>query len=193
MTMTPDELRTRRRNRWTLLALCALFFGGMLVAGALRFSGWRPAGLKNHGELLQPPADLRRVTPQLATGGTYAWDPAARTWRIAVVARDCDSARARECAKLLQQIDTVWQLMGKDADRVHVLWIGAVPQGALRPATLRQLRADSSLRDALPRADDPAGDVVYVLDPNGFVVLRYAPGFDPGGLRSDLSRLLKIN
>jgi hypothetical protein len=76
---------------------------------------------------------------------------------------------------------------------VHVLWIGALPQGAPRPATLRQLRAEGSLRDALPRADDPRGDVVYVLDPNGFVVLRYAPGFDPGGLRSDLSRLLKIN
>jgi len=24
------------------------------------------------------------------------------------------------------------------------------------------------------------------------VVLRYAPGFDPGGLRTDLSRLLKL-
>jgi hypothetical protein len=193
MTMTPDELRTRQRNRWTLLALCALFFGGLLLAGALRFSGWRPAGMKNHGELLQPPADLRGVTPQLAAGDAYAWNPAARTWRIAAVARDCDGARARECATLLRQLDTVWQLMGKDADRVHVLWIGALPQGAPRPATLRRLRSDASLRDALPRADDPAGDVVYVLDPNGFVVLRYAPGFDPGGLRSDLSRLLKIN
>jgi hypothetical protein len=193
MTMTPDELRTRQRNRWTLLALCALFFGGLLLAGALRFSGWRPAGMKNHGELLQPPADLRGVTPQLAAGDAYAWNPAARTWRIAAVARDCDGARARECATLLRQLDTVWQLMGKDADRVHVLWIGPLPPGAQRPATLRQLRPDASLRNALPRADDPAGDVVYVLDPNGFVVLRYAPGFDPGGLRSDLSRLLKIN
>ena len=193
MTTTPDELRIRRRNRWTLVALCALFFGGMLLAGALRFSGWRPAGMKNHGELLQPPTDLRGVTPQLVRGGAYAWNPAARTWRIAVVARDCDGARAAACAKLLHQLDIVWQLMGKDADRVHVLWIGALPQGAPRPATLRQLRADAALRDALPRADVPAGDVVYVLDPNGFVVLRYAPGFDPGGLRTDLSRLLKIN
>ena len=34
---------------------------------------------------------------------------------------------------------------------------------------------------------------VYVLDPNGFVVLRYAPGSDPGDVRTDLSRLLKVN
>jgi hypothetical protein len=31
-----------------------------------------------------------------------------------------------------------------------------------------------------------------VVDPNGFVVLRYAPGFDLGDLRTDLSRLLKL-
>jgi hypothetical protein len=185
--------RIRNRNRWALVAIAALFFGGMLLAGMLRFSGWRPSGLKNHGELLQPAADLREIRPRLASGGEYAWNPAARTWRIAAVARDCDDTRANACEELLRQLDTVWQLMGKDADRVHVLWIGALPAGGPRPASLRQLRVDEALLEGLPRADDPSGDTVYVLDPNGFVVLRYAPGFDPGGLRSDLSRLLKIN
>jgi hypothetical protein len=36
--------------------------------------------------------------------------------------------------------------------------------------------------DALP---------VYLADPNGWLVLRYAPGFEPSGLRKDLGRLLK--
>jgi hypothetical protein len=31
-----------------------------------------------------------------------------------------------------------------------------------------------------------------VIDPNGFVVLRYAPGFDPVGLRADVAKLLKL-
>jgi len=189
----PVDSRTRNRNRWALVAIAALFFGGMLLAGILRFSGWRPSGLKNHGELLQPAADLREVKAQLASGGDYAWNPAARTWRIAAVAHGCDGARANVCEALLRQLDTVWQLMGKDADRVHLLWIGPLPPSGPRPPSLRQLRADEALRAGLPRADDPAGDPVYVLDPNGFVVLRYPPGFDPGGLRSDLSRLLKVN
>lgn len=192
-SMRPIDPKTRNRNRWAFVAIVALFFGGMLLAGVLRFSGWRPAGLKNHGELLEPAADLRAVTPKLADGGDYAWDPSARTWRIAAVAHGCDDARAAACASLLQQLDTVWQLMGKDADRVHVLWIGPLPPGGPRPPSLRQLRPDDALRAGLSRADDPSGDPVYVIDPNGFVVLRYAPGFDPGGLRSDLSRLLKVN
>ena len=33
---------------------------------------------------------------------------------------------------------------------------------------------------------------MYVIDPNGFVILRYPPGFDPAGLRADLARLLKL-
>jgi hypothetical protein len=57
------------------------------------------------------------------------------------------------------------------------------------------LRADAGLRAGLAHADVTAtdSDAVWLIDPNGFVVLRYAPGFDPGDLRTDLARLLKIN
>jgi hypothetical protein len=86
----------------------------------------------------------------------------------------------------------VWQLFGKDADQVDVLWLGTLPAGAARPASLRELAPAPDLRERLPRLDDPAGVPVYVIDPNGFVILRYAPGFEPGGLRADLVKLLKL-
>ena len=57
---------------------------------------------------------------------------------------------------------------------------------------MRQLREDPALRAALPRSDDPAGIPVYVIDPNGFVVLRFPPHADPAGLRTDVARLLKL-
>jgi hypothetical protein len=191
MTPTIDPAR-RNRNRWLLVALFALFFGALFLAGALRFSGWRPEGMKNKGELLQPYGDLREVSPRLADGTPYAWNPAARTWRIATVARDCDHARAAGCERLLDDLDKVWRLMGKDADRVELLWIGALPEGGARPRVLRVVEPDASLLAGLPRADDPRGAVSYVIDPNGFVVLRYPPGSDPGDLRTDLARLLKL-
>ena len=189
----PVSTKTRNRNRGMLIALFALFFGAMFVAGVLRFSGWRPTGMKNHGELLQPPGDLRALVPKLADGREYHWNPAERTWRIAVMPRDCHGNQAAACEALLTRIDTVRLLMGKDTERVHLLWVGAVPAAGPRPAALRVLQPSNELRAGLPRSDDPRGAVVYVLDPNGFVVLRYPPGFDPSGLRSDLARLLKIN
>ena len=191
-TPAGPRIHDRNRNRWMLIALFAMFFGAMFVAGVLRFSGWRPHGMKNKGELLQPYADLRTLTPRLADGSEYHWNPAARTWRIAATPRDCAGSGAPQCEALLKQLDTVWQLAGKDADRVELLWIGDLPAGGPRPASLRQLKPDMALRDRLPGADTATGTPVYVIDPNGFVVLRYAPGFDPAGLRTDLARLLKL-
>lgn len=187
------DARARNNNRTMLVAICVLFFGTMLVAGALRFSGWQPAGSKNHGELLQPPTDLREVVPQVA-GSDYLWNPGERTWRIVLApAVECGT----ECDKLAGDLDTVWRLFGKDADRVHLLWIcdapGCMPPAdAQLPRTLHQVSDAAQWRGRLPGVDDPAGVPVYVVDPNGFVVLRYAPGFDAGGLRADLAKLLKL-
>ena len=142
--LTPAEAAIRRRNRNMLLALFVVFFGGMLLAGLLRFSGWRPEGTKNKGELLQPYGDLREYAPTLANGATYGWKDEPRIWRIVAMPRDCDSTRAAECARMLADFDKVWRLMTKDADRVHVLWAGAMPPGAVVPEEVRMVRADDA-------------------------------------------------
>ena len=195
MTESNPARTAQRRNRVALLVVLGMFFGGMLVAGALRFSGWRPDGMKNQGEMLQPYVDLREYAPTLADGRAYAWHDSPRTWRIVAMPRDCDGARREACTHLLGDLVTVWRLMGRNADRVHVLWAGAPPVevGTLREVHL--VRVDERLRAALARSDkDAAGtDPVWLVDPNGFVVLRYAGGSDPGDLRSDLARLLRIN
>ncbi|WP_028840248.1 MULTISPECIES: hypothetical protein [Thermomonas] len=195
MTESNPARTVQRRNRVALLVVLGMFFGGMLVAGALRFSGWRPDGMKNKGEMLQPYVDLRGYSPTLADGRPYAWHDDPRTWRIVAMPRDCDGARREACTRLLGDLDKVWRLMGRNADRVHVLWAGAAPVDV---ATLREVhlvRADARLRSVLARSDkDAAGtDPVWLVDPNGFVVLRYAGGSDPGDLRSDLARLLRVN
>lgn len=186
---TPAPLRARNRGRWVLVALFALFFGSMLVAGALRFSGWQPQVNRNHGQLLSPPADLRALPPTLADGRAYEWNPAARHWRILLApADDCAPA----CVTLSQDLHKVWQLFGHNADNVEILWLGTPPPAVAGMPALRALQRQPSLRERLPGVDDPAGIPVYVVDPNGFVILRYAPGFDPGGLRADLAKLLKL-
>jgi hypothetical protein len=187
--MNDADRQRYKRNRATLFAVFAIFFGAMLVAGLLRFSGWQPSGMKNHGELLKPPADLRALTPRLVDGGEYHWNPAERHWRIALAP---SAGCGDECRRLARELDLVWRLFGKDADHVDILWLGAPPADAIRNEATRVLRPDPALRDRLPRADDPNGVPVYVIDPNGFVILRYAPGFDPGGLRADVAKLLKL-
>jgi hypothetical protein len=181
--------KQRNRNRLTLILIAAFFFVPMLVAGILRFTDHHPAVTRQHGELLEPKPDLRTHAPSFIDGKPYPWQPQARVWRILVAPQ----AECREaCVKLSRELDTVWQLFGKDADQVDILWLGTPPDGAARPVSLRVLADSPALRAQLPRLNDPAGTPVYVIDPNGFVILRYAPGFEPGGLRADLVKLLKL-
>jgi len=195
----PVDQKLRNRNRAMLVAIFVVFFGSMFVAGVLRFSGWRPSGMKNKGELLQPPADLRALTPKLLDGRDYAWNPVARTWRI-VLAPPADCGP--ECATVARNVHTVWEILGRDAARVDVLWLCPatpcdLPAGAPRVANLRLMQPAPALRAKLPRVDVTTYDggrgvPTYVADPNGFVILRYAAGSDPGDLRSDLAKLLKL-
>ena len=193
MSATPDlatpDPAVRGRNRTALVVLAALFFGSAALAGLLRFSGWQPAINRNHGQLLQPALDARQLPPVTVDGQPLAWAPERRLWRVVVPAEpDC----GEECVDLSQDLAKVWQLLGHTADNVQILWLGSVPEGAAQPAGLQVMAPSPALRSVLPGSADPAGTPVYVVDPNGFVILRYAPGFDPAGLRSDLAKLLKL-
>jgi len=185
----PVPLAVRNRNRWLLVLIFVIFLGSAGVAVLLRLSGWQPQGRGNHGELIDPPYDLRQLAPALADGGVYQWQPAERIWRIVLAP---PAGCGTPCLVLAADLDKVWQLMGRQADHVHILWLGEIPDTAVRNAGWRLLADNPALRAGLPDVDDPAGVPVYIIDPNGFVIMRYAPGFDPAHLREDLGRLLKL-
>ena len=213
----------RKRNRLTLLLLAALFAAPLVAAIVLHAIGWEPAKTRNHGILLQPPHDLRELPPLRADGTRYEWTPQDRRWRLAVVApgscvsgnaasADTTSAddpirRSREggnpgaepvdpaqiCTDLIASLDKVWQLQGRKADRLDVLWFGDVPAGATPFRRFVPMRRDSTLVSHLPDAQPNArGEPpLYLIDPSGFLAMRYAPGADVAGVREDIARLLK--
>jgi len=185
----PVPLAARNRNRWLLVLIFVMFLGSAAIAVLLRLSGWQPQGRGNHGELIDPPRDLRQLTPKLADGGVYHWEPSERIWRL-VLAPPADCAAP--CVVMSADLDKIWQLMGRQADHVHILWMGDIPEGAVRNTAWRELAENPALRAGLPGVDDPAGVPVYIIDPNGFVMMHYAPGFDPAHLREDLGKLLKL-
>lgn len=194
--MTDTPTARAPGNRAALVAILVLFFGSLLVAGVLRFSGWQPQGSRSHGILLEPPIDLRQHAPLLADGGLYAWNPDARTWRILLAPpADC----GQRCARAAVDFDKVWRLMGRRADRVDILWACTdaecvVPAPLGNDRSLRRLAPDPSWRARLPDVDEAteAGFPVYLVDPNGFLMMRYPPGADVGGVRADVAKLLKL-
>lgn len=180
-------MTSQTRSRLQLLLLAALFAAPVLVAVVLHASGWEPARTRNHGELLQPPLDLRDARLVRADGTPYAWEPAARRWRVVVVpTADCSG-----CATLVEGLDKVWQLQGRRADRLDVLWFGPLPPGAQPFRRFVPMQPDAAFAARLPRLPASGAPAAYLLDPQGFLALRYEPGFDVAHLRADVAQLLK--
>ena len=178
------------KSRLTMLVVVAMFFTSFGIALYLIRSGWHPVATRNAGELLAPPVALGTLGLQAADGTPYAeWEADRRLWRVVVLPpADC----GEPCLKLTDTLYRVWVSEGRHADRVQVLWFGAVPDQAPEYRAFKPMRPSPALREKLPASHVDGSLAVYLIDPSGFLVMRYAPGFDPTGLRKDLARLLKV-
>ncbi len=186
--MTPAPMPSPARSRWILLLLAALFAAPFLAALYLYYTDWQPPRTKNRGELIHPVRDLREVHFTRADGSRFEWHHEDHLWRILVAPpADCGAS----CEPLADTLRRVWIGLGNNANSVQVLWVGAAPKIGFR--TLLPVSADTSLAARLPDTARMHAIPVYVVDPSGYLFLRYAPGFNPGDLRRDLAQLLQQN
>lgn len=183
---TSAETRRGRRN---LLLLVALFLGP-LVAAWLLYSGsdgWRPSGSAANGELIEPLIEL-------PTDGA----PFGEVWTLTVTAGvQCDAA----CTDALVKTRQVRLTLNKDMDR-----IGRVLLIASDPALATPLAADHPDLEIVDTRDGDAagwlvkfpghgtpGAFVYLVDPLGNLMMRFPADIEPGAMREDLKRLLKLS
>jgi len=186
--MTDAERPSQLKSRLILLLIVAMFFSSFFIAWGLRLSGWTPSGSKNLGELIQPPKDLSQAGFLYADGKPYAWETEKHIWRVVVVPdANCQAA----CAKMTDTLLRVWETQGRQADRVDVLWFGELPNDARKFRKLFVMQPSPALQAALTQTSSADSVPVYLIDPNGFLVMQYRPGFNPSDLRKDLARLLK--
>ena len=182
MSAAPQPNRTRQRL--ILLLIAAIFIAPLAAALVLYYRDWQPLRTKNYGQMLQPVRDLRDVRFTRAGGGRFEWHHEDHVWRLLVAPpAGCGS----ECDTLEDALRRIWVGLGNNADSVQVLWAGAAPKQGFR--NLIVVDADASLASRLPDAAAPGAIPVYLVDPSGYLFMRYQPGFDPGGMRRDLQRL----
>ena len=183
-------IENRKRSRLVLLLLAVLFAAPLVAAMVLHGIGWEPTKTRNHGTLLQPPVDLREITPRRFDGTPYAWEPRERRWRIVVIAPDdCDLT----CSDLIAGLNKVWELQGRRADRLDVLWFGDTPRAYDNFRRFVPMVDDADVVRRFPDSapDENGQPPIYRVDPSGFIAMRYAPGADIAGLREDVARMLK--
>lgn len=185
-------------SRLKLLSLMVLFLLPLLAAVGLQVAGWRPSGSRAHGELLSP---ARALAPAVLLDGAsrpIPWRDAESSWHLLILAPAVCDARCPESIELLSR---VWLALHRDTRRLRLHWLGPVDVLARMPSAIRAPLGAARLShpealsglDLEPRTEPRPGTALPLLlvDPDGHLAAVYRPGFDPSGLRKDLSRIIR--
>ncbi len=177
-----DDVTGLKRNRVQVVIMLVTF--PLLSVGAawilFYLAGNVQLDTTNNGEFVDAvkAADLALEGPD----GRVLHD--AGTWWIWMVTEDCEAA----CEETLVGLRQLHLLLNKDAERVQrgLVAMSSSPYQRVRdrfPA-LRFLRSGAS---------GVLAPGVYIVDPIGNVVLRYALDTEPRPVLDDLKRLLKVS
>ena len=178
--------------RAKLLAIAAIF-ALPIVASFATYHFLRPEGGRSYGELLLPPATVTSQPFEDPAGGRFAFERLRGKWIL--VASDSGSC-AEACTAKLSTLRQVRLALGRDASRVARVF---VVDDTARPDS-RAMDAFEGQQVVLtpPGARVPAGAAndranIYLVDPNGNVMMRWPAGADPKRMLGDLKRLLKAS
>jgi len=180
-TSPPPERVKRGRIK---LALLGAFFALPLVLAWLAWwLDWAPGSTSNYGELISPPLPLAEP-PLVALRGKWVL--------VSFDAADCDAY----CERKLYFMRQVRRAQGKDQDRIERLWL-LTDAGQPRAELLSAIAGTQVARGAGFASRFPAAaalaDHIYIVDPQGKLMLRYPRDPDPSRMLKDLQQLLKVS
>ena len=190
MSAMDDRHRSGRRQ---LVLVASLFIVPLAAAAWLYFSsGWRPA-VGSHGELIDPPRPLVPTGLTLPDGRSPPTDLFHGHWSLIHFARSACDERTEA---VLDELARVRLALDKDAARLrrvllHSGQCAAIPLQA-RDADLLVLQASGPAGDAF-RAAFPDGGGIYIVDPQGNLMMSYHASGLARGLLKDLERLLRLS
>jgi hypothetical protein len=187
MNETPDKIATaqeaaaaQRRNRMQLLGIMMI---GFLTLGAsyLMFyvvQGSEDWGTTNNGEFVQPAVNTAELGWQA--------EGINRRWWLWVVTSDCEQI----CQQTVQNMRALHILLNREADRVRRGYTLRDRLVQTQPDWMAQFPELTlvDIADAKPLTDG-----VYIVDPNGNLVFRYAMDTNPKLVLQDLKKLLKVS
>lgn len=179
------DARNRRRLQAGLIA--AVFVVPVVVALVLTMGGWVPHA-RSYGQAIQPERDLASMPVQRADGQPFAWRNDDAVWTLVALP---GPACAEGCLRKLDLVHRAQIALGRHADKLRLLYLGAPPEGNAQGfGEVWTLAATNSQRLDDLRADAPDTVSAVLVTPDGKALTRYAAGFDAEGLRRDLKKVV---
>ena len=167
-----------RRNRLQMVGIMMIGFITLGASYGVFYlaktgDGW---GTTNHGEF---------VTPNITTA-QLGWqvEGEQRHWWLWMVTSGCDLA----CQDQVQKLQALHKLLNRDVDRLRRGYTG--PVDGAEPAWRAQY---PGLFTVTVQDRSAVRDGIYIVDPNGNLVLFYDLDVDPKPVLQDLKKLLKVS
>ncbi|NOX49837.1 MAG: hypothetical protein GXP16_04780 [Gammaproteobacteria bacterium] len=170
----PGGLNKSRRQMIAIVIISLLSLGGayLLFYVTQTGGGW---GTTNKGEFVDPPVNIVDI-------GWEAYGQVSALWWVWVVTDEC----AATCQKTTKNMRAVHILLNRDSDRVRrgftELNIGSSTQWLTQYPKMVQIKISKPVKSG-----------VYIIDPNGNLVLYYEMATDPSAVLDDLKKLLKVS
>jgi hypothetical protein len=192
-----DPVARTRGGRWKML-LVLLVCAAPVVASYFTYYVVRPEGRRNHGDLIDPQRPLPDLVGTTLDGRSVNLRTLKDQWLLVSVAGGaCDAA----CANTLYFQRQLREGLGKNKDRMDRVWLvddaAAVPdalQPGLRDATVIRVPREALAQWLIPQTGRQLEDHLYVVDPMGNWMMRFAPGVDlttAPKIKKDLEHLMR--
>ncbi|WP_420823416.1 SCO family protein [Trinickia diaoshuihuensis] len=183
-------------GRWMVL-LIALVCAAPVIASYLTYYVIKPkGGATNYGTLIEP---QRPISPALIVkdeaGKTMPLASLRGRWIMISVDRSaCDEA----CATKLYFMRQIRATQGGERERMLTVWLrtdaGSVPPVIEQayPDTGKYIADPAALSAWFPSEPGTTDvDHIYLVDPNGNLMMRFPKNPDPKKIKGDITRLLK--
>jgi len=184
-----------------LIITLIIFILPVVVSTVLFKTGWRPAGTVNHGTLIVPPKQIADRELQTLDGKKINTAELKNKWTFFYF----DSASCNEsCINQLYFMRQTHLSLGKEYDRIQRVFVllddhhlEALKSRLAEYPQMIVLKLERGVATEMAHefgADSEEGQGnIFLVDPQGFLMMRYKPGIDPAGTRKDMERLLKLS
>lgn len=187
-------------SRTTLIGLVAVFVGPLLLAAILyAYHDKLPIpAAKTHGQLIHPVRPLEAFAARTLGGEPMSLDDLRGKWTLVYVG---GSHCNLPCEASLFKTRQVRLALGESMSRVQRLYLLTDEDGIDELQQLLETHArmtTAALEDVSREVvlqtfgERPQGNV-YIIDPLGNVMMRYAPDATSKGMLKDLKHLLKVS
>jgi hypothetical protein len=182
------------RSKKTFYLLILVFILPFTMAVLLHLFDLKPGG-KSYGNLIQPPKNLQIPALTNRQGKIFKPEQWYKIWSIVTVDSTGCAALCADRVHMLKQVHTS---MNKEIDRVQRVLlvpadINSDAYGEIQkkyPDLIILAGAGAEMAKFSDEFNATKG-AIFLVDPLGNLMMSYPEKFDPKGLRSDLTRLLK--